>query len=137
MKEPISIFWFRRDLRLDDNVGFWNALKGEYPVMPLFIFDTEILDSLPEDDARVTFIYDRLQQMRQQLQDEHDSSIALLHGEPLQLIKDLCSEYRVAEVYTNHDYEPYATKRDREIRDFLEAKDIAFHTFKDQVIFEK
>ncbi|MDC6351345.1 deoxyribodipyrimidine photo-lyase [Zeaxanthinibacter sp. PT1] len=137
MKEPISIFWFRRDLRLDDNVGFRNALKGDYPVMPLFIFDTEILDSLPEDDARVTFIFERLQQMRQQLQDEHDSSIALLHGEPLQLIKDLCSEYQVAEVYTNHDYEPYATKRDQEIRDFLDDNDIVFHTFKDQVIFEK
>ena len=76
----VNIFWFRRDLRLDDNVGFLEALKGEHPVLPIFIFDKEILNELPEDDARVTFIFETLQKMRDELQEKHGSSIALYHG---------------------------------------------------------
>ena len=58
MSKKVNIFWFRRDLRLDDNAGFKAALRDDLPVLPLFIFDKEILDKLPEDDARVSFIYD-------------------------------------------------------------------------------
>ena len=76
MKQPLNIFWFRRDLRLDDNVGFYNALKADKPVLPIFIFDKEILNELPEDDARVTFIFNTLQNMRNTLQDERDSSMS-------------------------------------------------------------
>jgi deoxyribodipyrimidine photo-lyase len=137
MKQPLSIFWFRRDLRLDDNIGFFEALKSEHPVLPIFIFDSEILDKLPEDDARVTFIHDTLQTMRSTLQDERDSSIAMFHGKPLDIYKTLVDSYDIHAVYTNHDYEPYATQRDTEIKDFLETNGIEFNTFKDQVIFEK
>ena len=137
MKKKISIFWFRRDLRLDDNVGFLAALKGDFPVLPVFIFDTEILDKLPKDDARVTFIYDTLQKMRDELQKQHRSSLALYHGKPESVFKNLCKEYEVQKVYTNHDYEPYAKERDEKIGEFLKDKDIEFKTFKDQVIFEK
>nr|WP_321222472.1 deoxyribodipyrimidine photo-lyase [uncultured Psychroserpens sp.] len=137
MKQPLTIFWFRRDLRLDDNVGFYNALKSDQPVLPIFIFDSEILESLPEDDARVTFIFNTLQDMRSTLQTEHDSSIALYHGKPLEIYKQLVKDYDIKEVYTNHDYEPYAKERDEEISNFLDAKDIVFKSFKDQVIFEK
>ena len=80
MSKKINIFWFRRDLRLDDNIGFYEALKSDYSVLPIFIFDSEILDKLPKEDARVTFIHDTLQDMRQTLRDEHNSSIALFHG---------------------------------------------------------
>lgn len=137
MKQPVSIFWFRRDLRLDDNVGFYHALKGDHPVLPIFIFDSEILDKLPEDDARVTFIHDTLQEMRNTLQAEQDSSIAIYHGKPIDIYKNLVEDYDVHAVYTNHDYEPYAKERDTEIADFLKTHDIEFKTFKDQVIFEK
>ena len=137
MKQPLSIFWFRRDLRLDDNVGFYNALKADRPVLPLFIFDSEILDKLPKTDARLSFIYDTLQNMRKQLQEDYGSSIAMYHGKPLDIFKQLTKDYDVSSVYTNHDYEPYATTRDQAVGDFLEENDIAFHTFKDQVIFEK
>ncbi|MEZ4803455.1 MAG: deoxyribodipyrimidine photo-lyase [Gelidibacter sp.] len=137
MKQPINIFWFRRDLRLDDNVGFYEALKSEHPVMPIFIFDTEILDSLPKDDARVTFIYKTLQVMRQELQEKHDSSLAMFEGKPLDIYKQLVKDYDIKSVYTNHDYEPYAKERDEEIKKFLNKNDIEFKTFKDQVIFEK
>ena len=93
MSKTVNIFWFRRDLRLDDNVGFYEALKGEYPVLPLFIFDSEILDKLPKNDARVTFIHETLQEMRNTLQNEHNSSIAIYHGKPLDIYKQLIEEF--------------------------------------------
>jgi len=137
MKQPINIFWFRRDLRLDDNVGFYEALKSNHPVLPVFIFDSQILDILPEDDARVTFIHETLQEMRNTLQDEHNSSIAIFHGKPIDIYKDLIDEYEINTVYTNHDYEPYAKERDENIKSFLKKNNIEFKTYKDQVIFEK
>lgn len=137
MKQAISIFWFRRDLRLDDNKGLFEALKGEVPVLPIFIFDSEILNKLPEDDARVNFIYETLQEMRNTLQHEHNSSIGMYHGKPIDVYKNLIEEFDVKTVYTNHDYEPYAKNRDNNINDFLAQHNINFKTFKDQVIFEK
>ncbi|WP_339697107.1 deoxyribodipyrimidine photo-lyase [uncultured Marixanthomonas sp.] len=136
MQDKLNIFWFRRDLRLDDNIGFYKALHGKYPVLPVFIFDSEILDELPKDDARVTFIFDELQKMRDTLQ-EHDSSIAIYHGNPKAVFKQICSDFHVQNVITNHDYEPYAIKRDKEVKEFLSEKNIGFYTYKDQVIFEK
>ncbi|ALM06848.1 deoxyribodipyrimidine photolyase [Sediminicola sp. YIK13] len=137
MNNKVSIFWFRRDLRLDDNVGFLAALKGDHPVMPIFIFDSEILEKLPENDPRVTFIHETLQQMRSELQDNHGSSIAIYNGTPVEVFKNLLKDHEIAAVYTNRDYEPYARERDTAIEKLLEAEDIPFHTFKDQVIFEK
>ncbi|WP_431158204.1 cryptochrome/photolyase family protein [Winogradskyella poriferorum] len=137
MQTPISIFWFRRDLRLSDNVGLFKALQGNHNVMPIFIFDKDILDKLPEDDARVTFIHDTLQDMRSTLQDNFGSSIGIYYGKPLEIYKSLVETHQIEAVYTNHDYEPYATERDQEIKAFLNGQGISFHTYKDQVIFEK
>ncbi|WP_417876376.1 cryptochrome/photolyase family protein [Winogradskyella sediminis] len=135
--QKINIFWFRRDLRLDDNLGFYEALRSDYSVLPIFIFDTEILEHLPKDDARVTFIHQTLQSMRQTLQQEHQSSIALYHGKPTDIFKSLINDYEIETVFTNHDYEPYATERDNQIKSILESNSIQFKTFKDHVIFEK
>ena len=137
MKKTVNIFWFRRDLRLDDNVGLYEALKDKYQVLPIFIFDSEILDKLPKDDARVTFIHDSLQEMKHTLQTKHASDIAIFHGKPLDIYKRLTEDYTINTVYTNHDYEPYARERDTEISTFLNSKNCAFKTFKDQVVFEK
>ena len=137
MSKKVSIFWFRRDLRLDDNVGFLEALKGDYPVLPLFIFDKDILDKLPENDARVTFIFETLQAMRKELQDDYDSSLAMFHDTPEKVFKSLVKDYQVQEVFTNRDYEPYAKERDTSIKELLSNNDISFNTYKDQVIFEK
>ncbi|WP_299278516.1 deoxyribodipyrimidine photo-lyase [uncultured Psychroserpens sp.] len=137
MKQPLSIFWFRRDLRLDDNVGFHEALKGKYPVLPVFIFDSEILRNLPENDARVTFIFNTLQDMHRTLGKEHGSGIALFYGEPVNIYKQLIQSYNIQEVYSNHDYEPYARQRDDDVKTILSHSNIKFKTFKDQVIFEK
>lgn len=137
MKETVNIFWFRRDLRLDDNVGFYNALKSKNPVLPLFIFDEDILDALPKDDARLGFIYDTVQQMCSTLKEENESSIAMFHGKPRSVFQELIKKYTIHTVFTNRDYEPYATKRDTEIEQLLIENNVEFETFKDQVIFEK
>ncbi|WP_417886280.1 cryptochrome/photolyase family protein [Zunongwangia sp.] len=136
-KQTVTVFWFRRDLRLDDNVGFLEALKGNHPVLPLFIFDSEILDSLAEDDARVTFIFETLQKMRTELQDNNGSSLAIYHGKPEEVFNELLDQYTISAVFTNRDYEPYAKDRDEKIKELLEENKIGFETFKDQVIFEK
>jgi deoxyribodipyrimidine photo-lyase len=137
MKDTVNIFWFRRDLRLDDNVGFYNALKSEHPVLPIFIFDEEILKKLPKDDARITFIYETLQKMRIKLEDKNSSSIAVFHGEPAIVYKNLLEKYNIDTVFTNRDYEPYAKERDDKIQQLLNDNTIKFKTFKDQVIFEQ
>ena len=137
MKEEVSIFWFRRDLRLHDNAGFHAALKSTAPVLPVFIFDTDILNKLPETDARVTFIHQTLQKLRKKLQQQAGSSIAIYHGNPLEIFKNLIKTYHLKAVFTNTDYEPYAIKRDKEIKTFLKSRNIPFLSFKDHVIFEK
>jgi len=137
MTETIVLFWFRRDLRLEDNHGLYKALKNDKPVLPIFIFDDAILNELPKDDARVTFISERLQLMQKQLQQENQSGIAIFHGKPEAVFKQLVKDYTIDAVYTNHDYEPYAISRDNSIQSFLKSKNITFKTFKDQVIFER
>jgi deoxyribodipyrimidine photo-lyase len=136
MREKVTVFWFRRDLRLDDNTGLFEALSGKYTVLPVFIFDTEILDKLKKDDARVTFIQDQIQHIRKELINI-GSSLAVYHGKPSEVFKEITEEYDVQEVFTNRDYEPYAKKRDQNIEELLSSKSIPFKTFKDQVIFEK
>ena len=137
MSQEVSVFWFRRDLRLDDNVGLLEALKSNHQVLPIFIFDKEILSKLPKNDARVSFIHDTLQRMRKQLQEECESSIAMYHGSPIDTFKTIIEDFNVKTVFTNRDYEPYAKNRDKKISDFLKENEIEFKTFKDQVIFEK
>ncbi|MCG2431366.1 cryptochrome/photolyase family protein [Aequorivita xiaoshiensis] len=136
MTQKVNIFWFRRDLRLHDNTGFQNALKGKYPVLPIFIFDTEIISELPKDDARITFIFQTLQSLRAELQ-KHGSSLAIYHGNTKDVFQGIISKFGVQNVITNHDYEPYARDRDQHIEKFLSHNKIKFHTFKDQVLFEK
>ena len=107
------------------------------PVLPIFIFDEEILKKLPKDDARITFIYETLQKMRTKLEDKNNSSIAMFHGEPAIVYKNLLEKYNIDTVFTNRDYEPYAKDRDDKIQQLLNDNTIKFKTFKDQVIFEQ
>ncbi|HKL91105.1 MAG TPA: deoxyribodipyrimidine photo-lyase [Allomuricauda sp.] len=137
MKDKVILFWFRRDLRLDDNVGLYQALQNDVPVLPLFLFDTEILENLPKTDARVSFIHEQVQKLSNQLSTDYGSGIAQFYDTPDAVFKKLLQDYTIEAVYTNHDYEPYAKKRDSQIKELLAQKDIPFKTFKDQVIFEK
>jgi deoxyribodipyrimidine photo-lyase len=132
----INIFWHRRDLRLSDNAGLYHALKSEYPVLPIFIFDTEILNDLPRKDARVEFIHHQILQLNEELKTE-GSTLKVFHGRPEDVWTEIISELDVNAVFTNRDYEPYAKERDEAVEKLLSAKGISFHTYKDQVIFEK
>jgi len=137
MKDPINIFWFRRDLRIEDNAGLYHALRGVRQVLPVFIFDTDILDKLDnKQDRRVQFIHDSLTGLQLELS-QLGSSLMVMHGRPVDCFEKLFTEYSVSVVYTNHDYEPYAMVRDAAMRAFLEDRGIGFLTFKDQVIFER
>ena len=135
-REQISIFWFRRDLRLEDNHGLHQALKSSYPVLPIFIFDNNILDELNGDDPRVNFIYTLLNKISESLS-KFSSGLYIKKGFPIKIWEEILTEYDVREVYTNEDYEPYSISRDTAIKDLLIKRNISFHTFKDQVIFSK
>ncbi len=133
----IALFWFRRDLRLEDNAGLYHALKGPHPVLPLFIFDTNILEELEDKaDRRVAFIHRQVSAIQDQLQ-QWGSTLEVLHDTPAGAFEKLTESYEIACVYTNRDYEPYALQRDKDIEKLLKDRGIAFLTYKDQVIFEQ
>ena len=133
----VNVFWFRRDLRLYDNHGLFHALKSGKPVLPIFIFDKNILDELSDKgDRRVSFIHDSLKKIQEQLLPS-GSSLLVVYDTPQNAFKKLAEEYTIGEVFTNHDYEPYAIERDKEILESLKEREISFSSYKDQVIFEK
>ncbi len=137
MSISVNIFWFRRDLRLDDNAGLYHALKAELPVIPIFIFDKFILDELEDKtDRRVAFIRAAIVEIQDKLIGM-DASMEVYYGTPEETFNSLLKKYSISKVYANHDYEPYAIKRDAGIKSMLEKSGASFHTYKDQVIFEK
>lgn len=132
----INIFWFRRDLRLQDNAGLYHALKSSQPVLPIFIFDIKILDQLEDEyDARVTFLYDTLVELKSELE-VLGSTLLVFYGTPINIWQQITAAIEVSKVFINHDYERYALQRDKDIKEFLNAQNIEFQTFKDHVIFE-
>ncbi|XWN35122.1 MAG: deoxyribodipyrimidine photo-lyase [Roseivirga sp.] len=135
--QGLTLFWLRRDLRLEDNHGLYQALKNNPAVLPIFIFDTNILDKLEErTDRRVQFIYTQIQQLKAQLE-ALGSSLLVCYGQPTDIYQQLASALQLQAVYTNHDYEPYAQQRDQQVQALLAAHQVGFYSFKDQVIFEK
>ncbi|MFT5860969.1 MAG: deoxyribodipyrimidine photo-lyase [Flavobacteriaceae bacterium] len=134
--KSIALFWFRRDLRLIDNKGLNAALENKANVLPIFIFDSNILDELDAYDARVSFIHDCLESINEDLK-KYGSSIKCFFGNPYDVFKEVINEYSVTDVYLNKDYEPYARARDKSIFQLLTSHAIQLHGFKDQVIFEK
>ncbi|MDF2157191.1 deoxyribodipyrimidine photo-lyase [Algoriphagus sp. CAU 1675] len=134
--QQITLFWFRRDLRLEDNTGFFYALQQEKNVLPLFVFDTNILEKLEDKkDARLEFIHEQVCKLKKQLE-EKGSSFLVKIGHPLNVYRELMENFDIQAVYTNRDYEPYAKERDKAVENLLKEKSIPFYTFKDQVIFE-
>lgn len=133
----ISIFWFRRDLRLHDNSGLYHALKKGIPVLPIFIFDKNILDKLEDkQDRRVEFIHQALTDIQDSLK-ALGSSLLVKYGTPEEVFPALINQFEIENIFTNHDYELYANERDDSVREFVNSEGISFETFKDQVIFEK
>ncbi len=132
----LSIFWMRRDLRLNDNAGLHYALKSGMPTLLVFIFDNKILEGLPDNDPRVSFIYDELTDINRQLE-EYGSSLMILKGDCLYNWKQIISSLPVKSVFWNNDYEPYAIERDKEVAGMLRENGIETNSFKDILIFEK
>lgn len=133
---PVSIFWHRRDLRLEDNAGLYHALKSGLPVLPIFIFDKHILYKLENRyDKRVDFIHQQLAEIKKQL-NALGSDLLVFYGTPEEVWPKITNQYNVKKVYTNHDYEPYAKERDAWVTNFFISKQITFNTYKDQCIFE-
>ncbi|MCE7067478.1 deoxyribodipyrimidine photo-lyase [Dyadobacter sp. CY326] len=136
-KEKITLFWFRRDLRLHDNAGLYYALRWKTPVVPVFIFDKTILDDLDnKEDRRLTFIHQNVVALQKEL-NQIGSDILVFYGHPTDVWKELSEQYDIAEVFTNTDYEPYATERDTAVAKILHTKNAELKAYKDQVIFEK
>lgn len=137
---PVIVFWFRRDLRLTDNHGLSQAIDAArergFVVLPLFIFDDSILDPLPKDDARVQFIHEQLGNMQKLLTTE-GTHLCVKKGNVIDIFAELCAQFDLRAVFCNHDYEPSAIKRDTAVKAHLHEKNIAWRSYKDQVIFER
>ena len=129
-----NIFWFRRDLRLKDNVGLFHALSQKEKLIPFFIFDKNIIGNLPKDDSRISFIYNQLRKINEELQ-TYGSSLLVLKGDPKLVFEKLISKYKINTVFSNEDYEPYALDRDRKVSEYLKNQDILHKQYKDQVVF--
>lgn len=134
--EKVAVFWFRRDLRLDDNRGLFEALKASSRVLPLFIFDDDIIRGLPSDDHRVAFIHDTLAGMYEQLQ-KLGSGMLVRKGRPHEVFLQLMNDYAIEAVYANGDHEPYGQLRDEKVRAVLDARGIPFFTGIDHLVFDK
>jgi deoxyribodipyrimidine photo-lyase len=132
----VNVFWFRRDLRLSDNTGLCHALNENLPLVPIFIFDTDILSDLSKNDPRITFIYQQLAEIHIELR-KYKSSINIYHGTPKDVWEKLAKEFEINSVFYNKDYEPYALARDKMVNTILYKKGIKVHSYKDQVIFEE
>lgn len=133
---PVSVFWFRRDLRIDDNHGLFHALRAGSVLIPIFIFDENILAELPRNDHRVTFIHKIVVALKDQLR-EYALDLRVFHGRPLAIFKELLAKHKISAVYCNEDYEPYAVERDAKIEELLRRSNIKFKGFKDHVIFAR
>ena len=136
MEENFSVFWFRRDLRLDDNLGLNAALSSGLKVIPIFIFDTEIIKKLEKNDLRIKMIHAALVKLNDAMLGNR-CNVGMYLGNPKAVFESLLKKYKIKSVYTNRDYEPYALERDKSIKSFLEKKNVTYKSFKDQVIFEK
>jgi deoxyribodipyrimidine photo-lyase len=134
---PVALFWHRRDLRVHDNVALFHALKSSSKVLPLFIFDTDILHKLDnKHDARVEFIYLYLKEIKR-IYEQHQGSLLVRIGKPLEVFSELLNEFRAEAVFAGNDYEPYAIQRDNKVKELLQTRGINFRLYKDHVIFEK
>jgi len=133
----LSFFWFRRDLRLHDNHGLYQALQKGLPVQCVFIFDAAILDKLErEDDSRVSYIHTELKRLDGEMQ-QHGGSLVVRYGEVEAVWKELLQSNAIQNVYCNHDYEPYAIQRDKKIKQLVEKQGCSFYSYKDHIVFEK
>jgi deoxyribodipyrimidine photo-lyase len=131
----IVAFWFRRDLRIEDNCALHHAINSGAEIIPVFIFDSNIIDELPRNDARITFIYQQLTKLNTIFQDM-GGGMNVHIGDPVEIWRDLIDKYDLDGLFYNRDYEPYARERDKQVYELFNNKKLEVHSFKDHVIFE-
>lgn len=136
MIDKIVIFWFRRDLRLNDNNGLFHSLKTNSKVLPIFIYDKNTLDKLKNSDHRLDFIESSLKNINKTL-NKKNKSLSTYYGKPIDVFSELIKKFNISKVYTNSDYTPYSIYRDKKIKELLESRNIEFKSYKDHVLFEK
>ncbi len=132
--EELALFWFRRDLRVEDNTALFHALTSGFRVLPVYIYDPAIIDKLERTDRRISFLKDILSRLREKFISV-GSTLLVFYGDPVEVFRNLSETYRIRAVYYNRDYEPYAQMRDREVAEFLAGKGTPCFRFKDQIIF--
>lgn len=130
-----SLFWFRRDLRLEDNCALFHCLNESDIVAPVFIFDKSILANLPKKDKRVEFIWNSVKNLKSELK-KINSDLIVNYANTIDIV-ELAKKYKVSKVYCNHDYEPQCIERDKNIKELLLKSGIEFHSYKDIAIFER
>ena len=132
-----SLVWFRRDLRDFDHAALYHALKSSAQVFCVFVFDTDILEKLTDKaDRRVEFIWESVRELKTALQ-KNGGDLIVQHGSARALVPQLAKQLGVQAVYANRDYEPSAIARDAFVAAQLNGFEMAFFSFKDQVIFEQ
>lgn len=134
MTKKLSVFWFRRDLRWHDNHALFQSLMYSEEVIPIFIFDSNILTPLNKNDRRICMLFDRLQSLNTKI---GEKKIQLQYGNPEHVFKKILRKYDIQAVFCNEDYEPYAISRDVKIKELCQEKGVDFFSFKDQLIFHK
>ena len=130
------IFWFRRDLRLNDNHGLYKALNYSNNVLPIFIYDTNITNKLEENDHRLKFISDAIAGINSYLKSTNNK-IFTFEGKPSEVLSQLIRKYKIKGIFFNKDYEPYARDRDQDIIKMCDEEGVSCYSFKDHVIFEE
>ncbi|MFZ6863418.1 cryptochrome/photolyase family protein [Undibacterium sp. Ji67W] len=133
---PLSLAWFRRDLRSFDHAALFHALRQSKEVIGVFVFDKSILDHLPANDRRIRFIHDSIIELQQALQ-KLGGGLIVRYGDPTDVIPELVTEFSAQAVFVNHDYEPAAIRRDQHVATTLKTLSCELISYKDQVIFEK
>ena len=129
-----ALVWLRRDIRVQDHAALVEACKKYDEVLLTFVLDKNIIDKLPENDRRMTFIIESLNELNQTLQEKHESGIIIKYGDPAEEIPKLIKEHKISALFFNRDYESYALKRDQKIEQIL--NEVEVHTYRDHVTFE-
>ncbi|MEC4983456.1 MAG: FAD-binding domain-containing protein [Oscillatoria sp. PMC 1068.18] len=129
----LILFWHRRDLRITDNLGLAAARKETNKIVGVFCFDPGILEADDVAPARVKYLVGCLSELQASYQ-QAGSELLILQGKPSQEIPKLAVAVSAKAVYWNWDVEPYAKKRDRQVREALKEKGIAVENFWDQLL---
>ncbi len=130
-----SIFIFRRDYRLEDNIGLLEALSKSIAVIPVFIFTPEqLIKNKYKSDNCVQFMIESLEELDKTLK-EKGSRLFYFFGKPCEVIHKILNKVKIDAVYVNRDYTPYSKKRDALIERICNKNKVKFHSYEDSLMY--